>query len=131
SCLASVTCYSGGLKVSNTSLNYSWNITTTNITDYEKITNFTNMSNYNSFFVPINEVWISAMSGWFWLLIIFLTTGVVLIKSRSIFPTSFTLLLLSSVLVSAVPAEIASILYLLMVLGFFGVLWGLFESRGA
>lgn len=117
--------------MSNTSLNYSWDITTTNITDYDSITNFTNMSNYNSFFVPINEVWIPAMSGWFWLIIIFLTTGVVLIKSRSMFPTSLTLLLLCSVLVSAVPVEIASIMYLLMVLGFFGVLWGLFESRGS
>lgn len=116
--------------MNNSSYNYSWdNLTMTNVTDYSRITNFTNMSSYNSFFVPVNEVWIAAMAGWFWLLIIFLTTGVVLIKSRSIFPTSLTLLLLSAVLVSAVPSVVASLLYLLMVLGFFGALWGLFESR--
>ncbi len=114
----------------NNSTTYNWgNMSMANMSDYPRITNFTNMSNWNSFFVPINEVWISAMSGWFWLLIIFLTTGVVLIKSRSIFPTSFTLLILSAVLVSAVPPVVASLLYLLMVLGFFGALWGLFESR--
>lgn len=110
--------------------NYSWeNFTMVNVSDYPRITNFTNMSNYNSFFVPINEVWIPIMGGWFWVLIIFLTTGAVLIKSRSIFPSSLTLLILSSVLVTAVPPVVASLLYLLMVLGFFGALWGFFESR--
>ena len=116
--------------MNNSSINYNWgNLSMANMSDYSRITNFTNMSNYDAFFVPINEVWLPAMDGWFYLLIIFLTTGVVLIKSRSIFPTSFTLLILSAVLVSAVPPVVASLLYLLMVLGFFGVLWGLFESR--
>ena len=114
----------------NDTLTYNWgNLSMSNMSDYSRITNFTNMSNYNSFFVPVNEVWIPAMAGWFWVLIIFLTTGVVLIKSRSIFRTSLVLLILSAVLVSAVPPVVASLLYLLMVLGFFGALWGLFESR--
>ena len=109
---------------------YDLNTTMFDVSNYDGIMRFTNLSNYDAFFTPFTHVWLAVFGPWWWVLVIFLTTGVTLVKSREIFPTSIVLLLLSAVLTQAVPPEFTVILYLLMVLGFFGAMYGWFEDMG-
>ena len=100
-----------------------------NITSYPAILNFTNMSNPLAFFSTVNSVWIHAMGNWFYSFLIFLTCGVVYIKTRSIFPTALTLLLLSATMIAVLPNEVGMVMYLAMVLAVFVVLWALIADE--
>lgn len=108
----------------------SWNISLVNesafnISNYSAIMNFTNLSKPEAFFSPVQEVWLGTMGAWFYAFMMFMTVGVVYIKSKSIFPTSLVLLILSAVMVAAMPAEVGLVMYLALVLAIFGVLYGL------
>lgn len=101
-----------------------------NITAYPSIMKFTNLSSYDAIFTPFTDIWIAQVYGaWWWVLVLFVTVGTTLVKSKEIFPTAFVLLIVSAILSQAVPPEIQTIMYLLMVLGFFGALYGWFEDR--
>ena len=100
-----------------------------NISNYSAIMNFTNLTSPEAFFSPIKEVWLSAMGNWFYTLLLFMTVGVVYIKTQSIFPTSLVLLILSAVMIVAMPAEVGYIMYLALVLAIFGVLYGLLAEE--
>ncbi|RLI79401.1 hypothetical protein DRP04_09180 [Archaeoglobales archaeon] len=96
-----------------------------NISSYPAILNFTNLTRPEAFFSPIKEVWLNTMGDWFYAFIVFLTCGVVYIKSRSIFPTALLLLFLSAAMIVAMPYEVGIIMYLALVLALFAVLWAL------
>jgi len=106
-------------------LNYS----VFNISNYQSIINFTNLSNPVNFFLPVKDVWMSVMGNWFFTFIIFVTCGVVYIKSRSIFPTSLILLLMSATMIAVMPHEVGIVMYLALVLAIFGVLYGLLAEE--
>lgn len=110
----------------------AFNSTAFDITNYPSIMKFTNLSDYDAFFAPITDVWMAptVYGEWWWVIVIFVTTGITLVKSREIFPTSFVLLIMSAVLTQATPPEVQVVLYLLMILGLFGVVYGWFEDRG-
>ena len=122
------------MMADNSTLNMSYNfdfsnMSAVNVTSYPRIQNFTNFSSWNAPFVPINEVWVLAWGGWFYVLLTIVLSGAVFVKFRQIFPAAFILLLLSAVAVTAMPLEVQAALYLLMVLGFIGALYGIFERR--
>ncbi len=96
-----------------------------NISSYPAILNFTNLTRPEAFFSPIKEVWLNAIGDWFYTSIVFLTCGVVYIKSRSIFPTALLLLFLSAAMIVAMPYEVGMVMYLALVLAIFAVLWAL------
>ena len=100
-----------------------------NISSYSAILNFTNLTKPEAFFSPVQEVWLGTMGGWFYTLIIFMTCGVVYIKSRSIFPTALLLLFLSSAMIAAMPQEVGLAMYLALVLAIFGVLYALLAEE--
>lgn len=101
-----------------------------NLTQYDKIMKFTNLSDYDGVFSPFTQAWIPAWGGWAWVMAIVLTTGVVYIKFKEIFPAAIVMLILSAVLISSVPDEVEPVLYLMMVLGVLGSMYGWFEDRG-
>lgn len=104
--------------------NISWNVTTD-----PKIQNATNWSTWSSPFGSIQDTWIQVWHGWFYVYLTFVFTGMVLVKYRSIYPASIVLILLNAVMVIAMPPEVQNVMYLLVVLGIAGALYGYFEKR--
>ncbi|WP_342305530.1 hypothetical protein [Methanolobus sp. ZRKC5] len=116
--------------MSNTTIP-SFNTTGFNVSNYPSIMKFTNLSSYDAFFTPFTDVWINQVYGdWWWLIVLFVTVGITLVKYQEVFAPSLVLLIVSAVLTKAVPAEVQVVLYLLMILGLLGVLYGWFEGRG-
>lgn len=119
--------------------NYSFNIS--NYPSIQKLTNISvNVNETNktvdAFFTFINDYWGKLMGEWFYIFLIYFTVGIVYVKTKSIFPTTLALLLLSVAIMGASMAGIASlsmpvmfVLYISLVLSFAGVLYALFVGR--
>ncbi|MBP2029375.1 hypothetical protein J2755_000295 [Methanohalophilus levihalophilus] len=117
----------------NTTFQFDWNTTYNdsafNLSNYPSIMNFTDLTSPDAFMVPVTDVWIVAFGDWFYVILMMICVGYVLIKSRSIFPTSLTLLLLSAIGAYSIPTEVVYVMYLMLVLSLFGALYGFFEDR--
>lgn len=125
--------------IRNFNSNFNWSF---NLSVYPKIENFTklNMTDTQNttryFFTGISDYWLAVMGSWFYVFLIYFTCGLIYVKSKSIFPTSLAMLLMS-ILVAApatagtfyVPVEVLIVLYVSLVLAFAGVLYSLFVGR--
>lgn len=113
-------------------ISYNWDLSnvSVNITEDPTIKNATNLSTWESPFFPITYGWIPVWGGWFYVALTFAFSAMVLAKFRSIYPASMVLLILNAVALTAMPPEVQGVMYILAVLGFVGVLYGLFEKRG-
>ena len=102
-----------------------WNF---NLSNYTEIKQFMNMSNASDYFIPV-KYWTNVMGAWFYVMIVYLTIGMVFVKTRSIFPTSIALLFLSAVMAANLPTPVSLVLYSSLVLGVFGVLYSIFARE--
>ena len=114
----------------NTSITWDLSNVSMNFTDDPGIKNATNYSTWEAPFFPITYGWIPVWGAWFYVALTFAFSAMVLTKFRSIYPASFVLLILNAVAVTVMPVEVQGVMYLLVVLGIVGVLYGLFEKRG-
>ena len=111
----------------NYTFDYNMSGVTPDITNSTAFINWTTMS-WSTVFAGYDP-WTAAMGSWFYVMISIAVTGAVFVKYKVIFPTAMTLLLLSAVAVASMPAVIQPVFYGMAVLGFAGVLYGMFERR--
>jgi len=99
-----------------------------NLSTYPHLQNFTNLSNVEQFFTPVYW-WTDVLGNWFYTFILYVTVGMVFLKTKSIFAAALVLLLLSSVMVALIPHEAGLVVYLSLVLALFGVLYKLLRGE--
>lgn len=126
--------------------NLDWSF---NVTDYSNIENITMMqmsadntsvaeSSIRSFFTPITGYWVemSAFGAWFYVLVMFFTCGTVFIKSKGDLHVTSVAMLAMSIIVAVpatagafvIPAEIISLLYVLIAISLAFILYNLFAG---
>ena len=104
--------------------NYNFSDVGVNLSNYPAIQNLTNLSSVEKFFTPVYW-WTNVLGNWFYALLLFVTVGMVYVKTNSVFSTSLVMLLMSATMIVLLPYEAGLIVYLALVLSLAGVLYSL------